>query len=645
MSRFLCLTGCLLFFLTGDVFSQQTPYILNGAATQRTCNCYVLTEDVRQTSGTVWNKNKIDLRESFDYVFDINLGCKDNNGADGIGFILQTQGTNLGATGQGIGFKGISPSVGVIIDTWQNTNENDPPGDHVAIQINGVTDHARPENLVGPISPLPNSDNIEDCNWHLFRIRWDAVKHDLEVFIDGNSRLLVQVDMVADVFSSDPWVYWGFAGATGGSSNLQQFCAALRPGYSFDNGQVLCDGTPIVFRDDASSFGVITRYYWDLGDGTIFTGKEPGSHLYPKAGIYDVKQVIEDNSGCISDTIKSRVTVGSWPDAKFTHGQLCLGGPMILEDASQVTVGTLESWRWDFGNGQTSTQQKPQLPFTAPGVYPVELEVVSREGCSGKITQQVTVHETPRIRATAPSVCLGEAVDFDGANLTPALNIRQWYWKIGEQDTLFSRDPSHIYPKGGEYEATLHAVSDAGCMAEETISLIVRDLQLDAGRDTIIARNQPLRLEAIAEGKGLQFAWWPATGLDDPYSASPIATLVRDQPYRVRVTSPEGCWQEDELMVKVYEGPEFHVPNAFSPNGDGLNDRFRVIAAGVPAIDFFMIWDRWGTETFHTKALPAVWDGMLRGKPAPPGTYVWMVQGVDYKGRRFSRQGTVTLIR
>ncbi|WP_343704399.1 PKD domain-containing protein [Chitinophaga sp.] len=637
--------SCIL-FLYGSVPAQlQQPYILNGAATQRTCNCYVLTEDVRNTSGTVWNKNKIDLTQSFNYVFDVNLGCKDGNGADGIGFILQTQGTNLGATGQGLGFDGISPSLGILIDTWQNRDENDPPWDHLAIQMNGESDHQQPQNLAGPVTVTAASENIEDCNWHLFRIKWDATAKTLEVSVDGEVRLTLQKDIVQDIFGNDPLVYWGFAGSTGGSSNVQQFCAALRPAYAFDGGQILCDGTPVKFLDNSSSFGVITRRHWDLGDGTISSDAQPAPHLYAAPGLYDVKLVIEDNSGCISDTLKSTVTIGSYPVADFKPEQLCLGEPLQMKDASAVSVGTLQTWRWNWGNGQTAAVQHPVAPYTAPGSYNVELEVVSKEGCASKVSKPLQVFASPDVSATARNVCIGEAVEFKGINETPAVNIAQWYWAFEAGDTLRSQNVSYTYSAGGKHTARLHAVSSDGCAATADTSVAVIDLQLFAGRDTMVAKGQPLQLNAKANGEGLHYSWQPATGLTNPNIADPVARLEKDQVFRVTVSSPEGCRDEDDIAVKAYTGPEFYVPTAFTPNNDGLNDRFRVVAPGVPQLDFFRVWDRWGREIFSARSLEQYWDGTLNGRPAAAGTYVWMVQGVDYEGRRFSHQGTVTLIR
>src|SRR4051812_2915828 len=100
---------CILAFAGLVPFSlfaqEETPYILNGSTIQESCNCYQLTYDQMFLAGSVWNKNLINLGESFNYVFSVYLGCKDRYGADGIVFVLQPVGTNLGSAGQGIGFQ------------------------------------------------------------------------------------------------------------------------------------------------------------------------------------------------------------------------------------------------------------------------------------------------------------------------------------------------------------------------------------------------------------------------------------------------------------------------------------------------------------------------------------------------------------
>lgn len=633
---------CLSFPARGQV---QTPYILNGSATQRTCNCYVLTQDVNTSSGTVWNKNQIDLRNSFDYFFDVNLGCKDYEGADGIGFILQTKGTNLGATGSGIGFQGISPSLGIIIDTYQNPMDNDPAYDHLAIQMNGVTDHNATNNLAGPVTALDGNDNIEDCSWHIFRIKWDAAAMQMTVSMDGVLRLSLDKDIVRDIFSNSPMVYWGFAGSTGGSYNVQQFCAALRPQLDFSTDQRFCIGDPIEFRDSSKSFGTITRWQWNFGDGTTSTVSQPGVHQYAKPGVYDVTMVIEDNSGCISDTMHQRVTIGTYPVAEMSTDPLCLGRPLTIKDKTTLEVGTLTEWDWEL-NGHTGSGKNIVADFTTPGTYPVKLSVLTKEGCADDTIQLLSVYDTPAITAGGGNACIGDAIDFSGTNLTPGIAIASWHWNFGDGNQAAVKDIDYTYKAGGTYTAGLYAVSRDGCLSDSVwLPVKIVDVALEAGRDTLIAKGQPLQLNAVATGDDLAYSWYPPTGLNDVLIPDPVAVVFQDMRYVLIVTSPEGCVQMDTLLVKAYTGPEFYVPGAFSPNHDGKNDLFRAIAAGVPQLDFLCVWDRWGKEIFRTSSLTGAWDGTFKGEDSPVGTYVYQIQGTDYMGRKFSRKGTVTLVR
>ncbi|WP_282456869.1 PKD domain-containing protein [Chitinophaga sedimenti] len=513
--------------------------------------------------------------------------------------------------------------------------------------MNGISDHNASNNLAGPVTALANSDNIEDGAWHIFKISWDATTLTFTVDMDGENRLTLTKDIVTDVFGGDPMVYWGFAGSTGGSSNLQQFCAALRP--QFASGQtIFCEGTPVQLYDNSSSFGSITRWFWDLGDGTTYLSTDPAApnppiHNY-QPGVYDVKLVIQDNSGCISDTLFQKVTLGTYPVVDFTAPNLlCDGPPSLFADASTVRVGTVNRWAWDFGNGQTGDRSTASINYAA-GQYPVQLTVTTAEGCTGSARKIVEVLPSPDIAITASTaVCLGEEAFFTATSTNAASPVMSWAWELGDQQTSQSDNFSHTYATGGQFIARATATGTNGCPSE-TASATVRVVAVNAfaGTDTLIAMGQPLQLNATGSSS---FSWQPSTGLNNPFIANPVATLNADQTYVLTSTSGEGCVDMDTINIKVYRGPEFWVPTGFTPNNDGLNDVFRAIAPGIPKIDYFRVWDRWGGEVFYTNQLSVGWDGRLNGRPMPMGTYVWAISGKDYMGRDVLRKGTVTLIR
>ncbi|RYF93787.1 MAG: hypothetical protein EOO02_24045, partial [Chitinophagaceae bacterium] len=179
---------------------------MNGSAAQENCNCYTLTPDIVAQSGSVWNVNKISLVNSFDYKFDVFLGCENDAGADGVVFVLQPVSVSVGTTGGGLGYENVTPSIGVAIDTWQNSINSDPSEDHIAIHRNGDINHNSVNNLAGPVSALANGANIEDCQFHSLRIRWEAVSKKLSAQVDGVDRVEATIDLVKDVFGNDPMV-------------------------------------------------------------------------------------------------------------------------------------------------------------------------------------------------------------------------------------------------------------------------------------------------------------------------------------------------------------------------------------------------------------------------------------------------------
>jgi len=201
---------------TSFVFAQ---FQLNGSAVSLGSSEYRLTPASNNLSGSIWGLQKIDLSKSFDLNFELSLGSLDQSGADGIVFALQQVSTAAGGSGGGIGYGGISPSVAVEFDTWQNSQYGDPTFDHVALISNGSVDHSAVTSLVSPVQASSNNVNIEDGAYHSVRITWDANAKKMEVFFDCISRFTYTGDIVQNVFANNSMVYWGFTAGTGGSVN------------------------------------------------------------------------------------------------------------------------------------------------------------------------------------------------------------------------------------------------------------------------------------------------------------------------------------------------------------------------------------------------------------------------------------------
>ena len=173
---------------------------------------YRLTKNQNTQSGQIWSKEKINLGIDFNVTAKVFLGY-DDVGADGIAFIMQPLSSDQGSEGGGLGYIGISPSIGVEFDTYYNPEYADPTtDDHIAVVVNG--DGNTHINSV----TMPN---LEDGKYHDFKFSWVASTNTMTVSFDGVDIITYTRDIVSEIFSGSNEVYYGFTGATGGRKNLQ----------------------------------------------------------------------------------------------------------------------------------------------------------------------------------------------------------------------------------------------------------------------------------------------------------------------------------------------------------------------------------------------------------------------------------------
>ena len=214
-------------------------------------------------------------------------------------------------------------------------------------------------------------------------------------------------------------------------------------------------------------------------------------------------------------------------------------------------------------------------------------------------------------------------------------------------DITSPTDPiTTVYPPGADitHTYTLTVTDNYGCnfsVSDDVDVHVQPPVPAFAGRDTIAVLNSPHQL--MGSG-GVEYLWSPAGPLNLATAQNPLATLNHDQLFVLKVTDIAGCIGYDSVFVQVFEGPNYHVPNAFTPNGDGLNDVFRAIPPGMASTEYLRIFNRYGQLVFETHEWMKGWDGRYQGKLQPQGAYVWIIKGVDKNGRTVEKKGTVMLI-
>ena len=182
----------------------KSQFQLNGDASTIDCKCYQLTPDMGNKAGSVWNVNLIDLNQPFDMGFTVNLGCNNSTwgGADGMVFALQPLNTSIGSSGGQMGLGGVAPSLGVYIDTYENTAHGDLYNDHISINLNGDVIHSSPNNIAGPY----DLGEIENCTAEPLRISWDPSTNIMNVYYNNILVLTYTGNIINNVFNGNSMV-------------------------------------------------------------------------------------------------------------------------------------------------------------------------------------------------------------------------------------------------------------------------------------------------------------------------------------------------------------------------------------------------------------------------------------------------------
>jgi gliding motility-associated-like protein len=182
-----------------------------------------------------------------------------------------------------------------------------------------------------------------------------------------------------------------------------------------------------------------------------------------------------------------------------------------------------------------------------------------------------------------------------------------------------------------------------GCQNTDLVQVDVNPLPvITANPDLYIYDGECVALRALG---GLSYLWTPAATLDIPTSDQPVACPGETTTYYVVGTDAFGCENIDSTVVYVIGIPIVEVPSAFTPNGDGLNDVFRIEKWLHFELTTLRVMNRWGDVVFVSNDILKGWDGTISGEEQPIGTYAYLVYGLDEKDAWVWRQGNVTLLR
>lgn len=329
---------------------------------------------------------------------------------------------------------------------------------------------------------------------------------------------------------------------------------------------------------------------------------------------------------------------------------VCVGTNRTYKVNDAATPSTY-TWKVN-GITQLSTKNDINISWNNAGVYTITVQEHANGGCDGDIRSGTVYVLAPPVPNAGPDqvICFGSTATLNGSGG----GIYQWLPPNYLSATNIAR-PVMSAPFAGVYRYVLDVTNAFGCRATQKDTVVITVLppvKIFAGNDTSISVNQQLQLNAIDINNSgfVSYLWTPSTGLNSTAVKNPLAKFSstignNGITYRVTARTAAGCEASDDITVKIFAQADIYVPNAFTPNGDGLNDVIRPVLAGIRELKYFRVFNRYGEMVFATGKPGEGWNGIYKGERQNAGGFTWMAEAVDYRGNIIQKNGVVVLIR
>ncbi len=344
------------------------------------------------------------------------------------------------------------------------------------------------------------------------------------------------------------------------------------------------------------------------------------------------------------------------PEPDFTFENVCIGDEISFEN---ITASTdfIESWHWDFGDGNTSDEENPTHLYDLPGTYDVTLFADYFDS----ITHTVTVFPPPiadfeytqdigYFTNNGIDYCANNKVQFTDLSTTGAPDfIAEWLWDFGDGASATIQHPEYIYNEEGTFFVNLEVTTDIGCKADITKDVTVESHIVPTANFNFVLEDNyyselPIEFNDLSlNTESWQWHFGDGTETNEQHPAHSYneagkhtITLIATNSFCHDTIRKTICTEEELL---------FYIPNTFTPNGDLFNNTFKpVFTSGFDPYDYHLtLFNRWGEIIFESYNAAEGWDGTFGGKIVNDGVYLWTIEfGSINSDEKFIRQGHVT---
>ncbi len=388
-----------------------------------------------------------------------------------------------------------------------------------------------------------------------------------------------------------------------------------------------------------------TNFVWQFGDGFTAAG-DTVTHTYNNTGIFNVIALATDTNACVgADSAFGVVTViNDSVSAGFNLNVLNDCDSNLVIDLVNTSTNALEYF-WSFGDGTTSTNTNENHTYTVPGTYTVTLIVQDTNRCHplDTISQQVVLLPNVSVDFTAPDVCAGTPVQFTNLSNPNAAFV----WSFGDGTSSTAYSPSHLYNTTGIKQVQLTITDTTTCDVTKSIT---RDVQVfTQPLADFTTDGDTFKFEAPVEFINRSFAYqelyWDFGDGTSSNEENPVHTYEKIYTMRVCLQATNGvCYDTICKEIFISFTGLVGVPNAFSPNGDGVNDEVRVEGRGIVGLTF-RIYNRWGEKVFESNDKNIGWNGIYKGVLQEMEVYTYYVEATLINGQVVPLKGNITLLR
>lgn len=403
-------------------------------------------------------------------------------------------------------------------------------------------------------------------------------------------------------------------------------------------GATVCPGQTAVLT---GSGGI--NYWWN-GPGGFSAQGQTVSITSPSAGMYTLTVVSVNNCTALA-TSQIVFNATPSPSANAVPARVCVNSKVSLLGSGGV------NYQWKGPSGFSSFAQNAVVTagnVSGSGLY--TLTVTNGINCQASITVSITVDPLPWGDLTGKmSGCIPFCSDY---NLLPksVAPIDSISWVVNNQPVA-GRGFNFCFTRPGKYPITAWLLDNRGCeslnLFEVTAhALPVADYQTSPAAP--VEGIDEVRFTNTSKGLGPVTWSWYALNSGHYESHAGNISLVFDSagvyPVALFMIDANGCSDTIVKTITVQEEENFYVPNAFTPDNDGLNDVFQPKGRGIQKFEM-LIYDRWGEKIYSSNDPSKGWDGSFRGKDCMHGTYIWKISIITKKGGKKDLNGHVTLYR